>query len=754
MAPTACPAEVFDILVTMKQTGSARRRLTTLAGLTVASVLAVAPTASAQDGLDVSSESRYTVAPGGGPVKASVTFTLRNETPDQGNTFYFWSEYGVPIPAGAKNVTALSGGQKLQVSLKSSDYPSEVEAVVTFPSRLLYGQSRTITLTFDIVGAPPRSKNLTRVTKGYAAFTVIGPGDPGQMRVEVIVPKEMTFDTSSDEFSAEQDGATTTHTATSAPANEWFWAQVSARDQNVVETTKVRVGDRDLTLEAYPGDAAWSAFVKKSMGEGLPLLERLVGTPWPGEVKRIREDSSVNLHGLGGYFDPKSDEIVIGEELDSALLYHELSHAWINSSRLDGRWLYEGLSEFLAQRAVTLAGGKPDPQPAVTPTSKHHRLLQDWEELGGGDSGDPDTFGYPASRLVITQMLKGAKDEQIAAIISSALEGTPAYDRTNGPLHQGFTGWEAFLDLVQSNGGNPGADALVAQWVTGNSSWRAGRTEKRTMYAALDKADGSWLPPLALRRAMTKWQFDLAEKFLDKLKAVAPQAKAVQDASSAGGLPVPGAVVALYEAADSDAQIAALATVLPEAKAAIDSVAGAVRADGAERNPFAELGARLQGVKGELATATTALNAAQLPLARTSGDSVTAKLDRASLVGGGVVGGGLAALAGLALALRAMLRRRRARAASVLALPGVGALQGAQHPGVAQGVGLDPFQVEEFGDPLVVGPEQLGVDLGGDGLPVDRFETVAREELGLEGEAEEPAHPEQTSPLQERTEQE
>ena len=37
--------------------------------------------------------------------------------------------------------------------------------------------------------------------------------------------------------------------------------------------------------------------------------------------------------------------------------------------------------------------------------------------------------------------------------------------------------------------------------------------------------------------------------------------------------------------------------------------------------------------------------------------------------------------------------------------------EGAQHPGVAQGVGLDPFEVQELRDALVVRAQQLGVDL-------------------------------------------
>ena len=47
--------------------------------------------------------------------------------------------------------------------------------------------------------------------------------------------------------------------------------------------------------------------------------------------------------------------------------------------------------------------------------------------------------------------------------------------------------------------------------------------------------------------------------------------------------------------------------------------------------------------------------------------------------------------------------------------------------------------VEELRDPLVVGPQELGVDLGGDRLPLDRREAMPSEEVHLEGQAEQPA---------------
>ena len=55
-----------------------------------------------------------------------------------------------------------------------------------------------------------------------------------------------------------------------------------------------------------------------------------------------------------------------------------------------------------------------------------------------------------------------------------------------------------------------------------------------------------------------------------------------------------------------------------------------------------------------------------------------------------------------------------------------------QHAGVAQGVRLDPGQVQELGHAVVLRPQQLGVDVRGDGRPLDHAEAVPGEEADLE----------------------
>ena len=65
-----------------------------------------------------------------------------------------------------------------------------------------------------------------------------------------------------------------------------------------------------------------------------------------------------------------------------------------------------------------------------------------------------------------------------------------------------------------------------------------------------------------------------------------------------------------------------------------------------------------------------------------------------------------------------------------------------EHPGVAERVRLDVREVEELRDALVGAADELRVDVGIDDLLADRREAAPREEVDLEGEAEQAREPE------------
>lgn len=714
------------------------------AALATGAALVVPRAAVAVEGLETGAVSRYVLDTSATTVHATMTLQLRNTNRNKvvagGVYTYYYNAYSVPVPRGATALKATSGGSALGVSLAGTDDPSTGLARITFPN-LGSGSSRTITLSFDIPGEPPRSKDNTRVGPGYATFVAYGAGDPGRNRVEIVAPTGMSFSSTVDGFTPTETGATTTYTATENTFDGGLWAVVSLRDPKQASEKVVDVAGTSLTLEAFPDDARWTSFVAATVTEGIPSLEKLVGTPWPGGLSRIREDASPSLRGYDGWFDPSDDEIVVGEQLDEDLIFHELSHAWISSERFDERWVSEGLAQVVAERAVKAKGDAPMVHEKVSRSASEAVPLNSWDGSAGTRSSDVDAWAYPAAYRATRDLFASLDDTGFAAVVGAGIRGERAYDPPGRrDPSGGRTNWQRWLDLVETRGKVTAAPTIFATWAltAKEKALLAPRASARTAYAALDAADGAWLPPEGLRDAMTSWDFDRAASVRQAVQSLSAPARAVQDAARRAGLEVPDAVRDSYEKAALDDQYGALRRSLPAAAAAITTVGSARAAQAGEDDPFSRLGASVLGVGDRVTEATSLVETGQVAKAE---EAATGALDRhrwVLAVGIGIPVLVLLVLVGAVTLLVLGLRRRS---------------EHPQHAGVAQGVGLDPLEVEELRDPLVVGAQQLGVDRRLDGLPVDRREPVAGEEPRLEGEAEQPREAEVTRPLDEPLEQ-
>jgi hypothetical protein len=544
-----------------------RRSFAGLVGLgLLGASLVAAPTAAADAGLIETSHSRFVLDTEEQVVEATVTVTLRNVIPDrqtaEGLTYYYFDGYGVPVPAGAKNVLAVSYGASLPVRFQSTDDPGTQIARASF-SQLRYGQSRTIEWTYDIPGAPIRSEDPTRVGPGYATFTAQGIGDPGQVTVEIVLPAKMSFDATADVFKSSRDGDTVTYTATENTDEGGIWTAVSARDADQADEKRVEVGDATITLQSFPGDREWLRFVSKQVTTGLPVLEQTVGQPWPGGLDTIREDVSPEVHGYA-WFDHRADEIVIAEDLDEVVLFHELTHAWLNPDRFTGRWLYEGLTEVVAHRVADATGGSGTPRKTPDRDAPGALPLTRWQAFGSETSTEVEQYAYAASYAAVKKLVGDLDDETFAAIVSAGYAGESAYEVPGTTkVNRGRTDWRRFLDLVEVRGGVEGATKVYRRWVVDadGRAELAARADARKAYTALDAADGEWQPPLGLRTAMSKWNFKKATTLVGgPLESAPGGAAAVQSAAEAAGLPVPAPVREAYEGAAGNEEYAQLTT--------------------------------------------------------------------------------------------------------------------------------------------------------------------------------------------------
>jgi hypothetical protein len=661
-----------------------------------------AASASPDDGLSETTLARYDVD-GDGPVEVTVTTTLVNNKPDSGNYYYFWDSYGVPVPEGAEDVVATSRGATLPVSLERGEDPSVSLAVASF-SALMYGQEREIVWTYTIPGDPIRSESYTRVGPGYATFTAVGSGDTGQVTIEIVTPTTMTFDSTWDGFTSSDDGDLRTHRSTESQDEYGTFAYVSVRDPEQADTSDVTVGETTLTLSSFPGDAEWSEFVTEQVTAGLPLLEETIGISWPGGVDTIREDVSPEVLGYA-WFDPGRGQIVVPEDLDAALLMHELSHAWLNSIAFEGRWLYEGLSEFVGQRVAAQTAGDQSPDGAPDRDDPDAVALTAWDEVELTDGvDDAELYAYAASYTAMVALLGELDDEAVTDVISAAYEGESAYAGPDGDdVEPGRTDWQRFLDLVEGAGVTV-ADDVYRTWVLDPDQQELldARSPARETYAAIDEADGGWLPPLGLRTAMTDWTFEDATTISAALglegttlaaDALASTAGAVQTAAEQAGLPEPASVRQSYEEADSADDYAALELLLPQAVGVVGNVGQASEAAADDGNPLGELGQLLLSVDDSAADSRESLAEGDLDAADAAAETTIDRAAIAPWLGGGVIVVLLAAVAGATLLIiRARRRPVPAVAGGAWVAPPVGwGTSGeawpAQAPGTA-GLGL------------------------------------------------------------------
>ncbi|MEG3614768.1 hypothetical protein [Isoptericola haloaureus] len=644
-----------------------------LAGVVVpAAVPTALPTAAADTaGLTEEGHARYTVR-AKGSVTAEVTSTITNVLPDRGGRSYYWDSYGIVLPTSARDVTATSGGYPLTVRFEDGADATTHVAVASF-APLRYGRTRTIEWRYDIAGDPVRSESWTRVGPGYATFAAVAPGDEGRATLEVVAPRSMQLDTPAD-VRRDRDGKRVVYTL-AADEDGVAWAPVSLRDPDRADTRDVRVGDHVMTVHGFRGDTEWSRFAAEQVEVGIPVLEDLVGADWPANVHRVRQDSSPNVLGYGGWFSRYEREIVVDESLDVGLLLHELTHAWFNHATLDDRWLVEGVTEVVSQRAVERTGAESPAREAPRRKSDVAFPLATWEPAFTLDD-DAEAYGYDAAYTVVQRLTADLDDDAFRALMSDVHDGASRYAAPDRPgQFRGITDWRRFLDLLEAHDVGEGAEKTLRRWVLDRRGKEvlADRAEARETYTALDAADGDWLPPQGLRSTMTWWSFGAAEQAVEALGDAPRHAAEVQQVAGDTGLPVPDGVREAYETARNEDAYTALAAMLTETATTMDRVASVSAQVAAEQDPVTELGRHLLEVDASAADARAALADGELEQARDLVAATTEQADRAQQVGLAVVGGALLVLGLLVLVpwlvVRGVRRRRRRRA--VLTAPRV-----------------------------------------------------------------------------------
>lgn len=638
--------------------------------LLTATLLGASP-ALADSGLEVSAHSRYVVDLEQQSVTGTMTITLRNTVPDEqiaeGIRYYFYDAYAVPLPAAA-DVRAVSNGAALEVRPLPIDGEQGFRAFqIGFP-QLRYEQSRTIELTITLTGQPPRSDDPTRIGPSHATFPVFGPGDPGRNTVEVVAPAAAEVESTVASFEP-SDGAgdTVVHTTTEDNLGPGFSALMSVSTRASTAGLDVTVGGVPLTLRPYPNDPEWSQFVQTWADRGLPVLTELLGADWPGDIDAVREDSGSQVRGFDGWYSTSEREIVLGETLDAGLLFHELSHAWLNSATIEDRWLYEGLAEFVAEHTAQTTGGDFTTPDQVERSDELAVPLATWAASPGFRGTATDTWAYPASYAVVSALLAGLTAEDLRPVLTDAVAVSSPWDlEGQRTLSGGRLSTTAFLDILDHHGTPATLDGsatdLYRTWVLApeDAALLERRDEARSAYDDF-VASGPWGAPLGLRQAMADWDYDLALELVSERRDLPERAGALVDLAAAAGISLDPRLQEDYEEAGRAQDYETVADTVATVTHAIEEYAPARRVADADRGPVEELGARILRVEDAAAAARDRLDAGDYESSVTASRAAVERADQAMTVGVAVVAGAVLVLLLLAVVLvvRRALRRRR-----------------------------------------------------------------------------------------------
>jgi hypothetical protein len=486
----------------------------------VAGALA-APGQEVDDGLTVRADAKFVVDPDSRQIHVTTAITLTNTKADtrRGDIIeqHYFSRYDVPVLSEAANVRAvLEGGSRLPVNVTAAGSTAQQwvkYAQITLQPHLLFNETQKITLSYDLPYREPRSTGLIRANDALVTFPAFAPGDAGMTTIEVRLPASFAVEVAGDTLDQQEQGDEIVLTSGPIDQPELFTATVVATDDDQLVSRSVQVDDRTVDVRAWPDDTEWGDFIAERLGAIMPALDQLVGQPWPTERGlAVIETGSPYAHGYAGWYDQVDHSISLGDELDSVVVAHELSHVWFNANLFEARWINEGLANEYAETTMRQVGEQP---PGVTAPDRNGDAavpLNDWGTPSLLEQQDEatETYGYAASWYVMDQIAAEIGVDKMRAVIDAVADDRMPYLGDPDPENvHGVANWKRLLDQFENVGGSQRATELFGQYVVDDSdkTLLATRTEARGAYEGLAERGGGWTPPLAVRVAMSDWKF-------------------------------------------------------------------------------------------------------------------------------------------------------------------------------------------------------------------------------------------------------
>jgi hypothetical protein len=648
--------------------------------LALGSSVGVGPALAATDFLRESVVTTYRVDGAKGAVHVTLDIRATNTKPSSATTYYYFNTLSFGIQAEARSIAASSNGRRLDVTVTSR--PGYRDVLVHTP-RLLYRQTRSTRLTFDLPSGKPRSDSPIRVGKAHAEFTAWSWGDDNLADVRIVLPHDFDADVHAwPDESANQPRSTVragfrTFAVDDIPKPDEWYATVDASDAGALTDVDLGLTDRPIAIHAWPEDKEWLDQVSTVLKSGLPRLEDAIGLPWPVKgTLEVSEVSTAEIDGYAGIYDSFSDDIQMSEDLDPQVIVHEASHAWFDGSFFAQRWIGEGLADEYASIVVAATEGGPRAEPPrVTPRSAGNFMLNAWPPPSRVDDETELTerYGYNASWTVIHELMQQIGEPGMRDVFAAAAKREIAYVGAVDPEQAAIiSDWRRFLDLVEGVGGAKDATRLFSDWVVTptETSELTARSAARARYDELVTHGGDWLPGILVRRPMSTWDFETATAAIDAAEQVLDERDQLTAATAELGLGFPGTLEPDYERATKAEDLDALESRSARWLEAAAAVRSAREALAATRPPLTTIG--LIGSEPERAyvAALAAWNAGDDAGAKSGSADTLAVLTAAEAIGRDralAIGGATALALLLLLVVAARLVRRHRRHQQTLA---------------------------------------------------------------------------------------
>jgi hypothetical protein len=529
-------------------------------GLAVTIPSAVAVAQSAGNGLDERSVNSFEFDPGRGVVRVTIDIDLRNVTEDRvdGSVISraFFDTYSVAVPVGAENIVATRNGAVLDGTLSPiPQSPAFSSYRFQLDPPLFSGDSATVQVTYDHLGAPPRDPVPWRVNEAYAGFIAFGLGDEGQVTLRISQPFGYEFDEFTDlagfEVSEPDPFGTVVHTRSGLSQDTRITVGMANDDRLV--SRALDVDGVDLQLRSWPDDPEWADFAAATVERGLPALEELIGIEWPIEGSfDVRQTVEPTLSGYAGWFDAASNEIAVGEALDADTIYHELSHAWFNRRLSPERWVTEGFAQTYAAELVRRDGAEARVPSEPDVENPFARPLTEWTALDTERA--VEEYGYTTSFWVVAALIDDIGFDRGREVIATLLGGRSPYGDT-ADVERPDVDWKRMFDVFVEVGGSTVArEVFIAHVVDGDG---AASIDRRDLAAAdvdalLDRSS-PWDLPVGIRNRLERWELDDVAEAVVAADLVLQQRAALESIEASVGVDEPDRADEAYASAPMSA---------------------------------------------------------------------------------------------------------------------------------------------------------------------------------------------------------